>query len=80
MVGVLVFANWGKPDLDTGLWYAIYSAKWIIAGILGLGFAAALVLWFEFPFWKMAISGFCCGCLGFGVPVMTRWCRLRLVS
>lgn len=56
MVGVLVFANWGKPDVDTGLWYAIYSSQWIIAGLLSLGFAASLVLWFEFPLWKMAIS------------------------
>jgi uncharacterized protein len=57
MVGVLVFANWGKPDIDTGLWFTIYSAKWAIAGLLALGFAAVLVLWFEVPSWKMAISG-----------------------
>ena len=57
MVGVLVFANWGKPDIDTGLWYTIYSSKWIIAAILAAGFAAVLVLWFNVPLWKMAISG-----------------------
>jgi uncharacterized protein len=57
MVGVLVFANWGKPDIDTGLWYTIYSSKWVITGFLGVGFAAVLVLWFEFPLWKMAVSG-----------------------
>jgi uncharacterized membrane protein YraQ (UPF0718 family) len=68
MVGVLVFANWGKPDLDTGLWYAIYSAKWIIAGLLGIGFAAALVLWFEFPLWKMAISAFVVAALALLFP------------
>jgi len=56
MIGVLVFANWGKPDIEEGLWYTIYSSKWIIAGILGLGFASSLVLWFEFPLWKMGIS------------------------
>lgn len=56
MVGILVFANWGKPDIEEGLWYTIYSSKWIIAGILGIGFAAALVAWFELPLWKMAIS------------------------
>ena len=27
MVGILVFANWGKPAEATGLWAAIYSAK-----------------------------------------------------
>ncbi len=56
MVGILVFANWGKPDLDTGLWAAIYSAKWIITG----GFAAALgvflALWFNITWWKVALT------------------------
>src|SRR5512147_909930 len=28
MVGVLVFANWGKPVEPGGLWMAIYDAKW----------------------------------------------------
>ncbi len=40
MVGILVFANWGKPLEQIGLWYAIYKAKWLItgifAGLLGL--------------------------------------------
>lgn len=31
MVGILVFANWGRPDQQEGLWYAIYSAKWKLA-------------------------------------------------
>ncbi|MCA1997032.1 MAG: permease, partial [Armatimonadetes bacterium] len=28
MVGILVFANWGKPDVQQGLWYTIYKLKW----------------------------------------------------
>ncbi|MCA1960873.1 MAG: permease [Desulfomonile sp.] len=56
MVGILVFANWGKPDIETGLWYSIYSSKWIVAGFLSIAFAAVLVLWFEIPLWKMAVS------------------------
>ncbi|MBI5572547.1 MAG: permease [Desulfomonile tiedjei] len=64
MIGMLVFANWGKPDVDTGLWYSIYSSKWIVTAVLGLGFAAALVLWFEIPLWKMIISGALVGILG----------------
>jgi uncharacterized membrane protein YraQ (UPF0718 family) len=56
MVGILVFANWGKPDLDTGLWAAIYSAKWVVTA----GFAAALgvmlVLWFKIKWWKVALT------------------------
>ena len=30
MVGILVFANWGKPQEATGVWAGIYTAKWII--------------------------------------------------
>jgi hypothetical protein len=56
MVGVLVFANWGKPDVEVGFWVAIYSAKWMITALLGIGLAAVLVLWFGMPLWKMGIS------------------------
>jgi uncharacterized membrane protein YraQ (UPF0718 family) len=68
MVGVLVFANWGKPDTDTGLWYSIYSSKWFITALLSLGFAAVLVLWFEVPLWKMAISGAAVAIIGWFFP------------
>ena len=68
MVGVLVFANWAKPDVDTGLWYSIYSSKWIITGLLSIGFAAVLVLWFEVPLWKMAISGAAVAVIGWFFP------------
>ncbi len=68
MVGVLVFANWGKPDVQTGLWFTVYSAKWTIAALLGLGFAAVLVLWFEIPLWKMVISGASVAVVGLGFP------------
>ncbi len=43
MIGILVFANWGKPDINTGVWYTIYSTKWVITGILSLGFASVMV-------------------------------------
>jgi uncharacterized protein len=68
MVGILVFANWGKPDTDTGLWYAIFSSKWLIAALLSLGFAAVLVLWFAVPLWKMAISGVAVALIGWFFP------------
>jgi hypothetical protein len=68
MVGVLVFANWGKPDTDTGLWYSIYSSKWVITGLLSIGFAAVLVMWFEVPLWKMAISGAAVAVIGWSFP------------
>ena len=41
MVGVLVFANWAKPQsTGAGLWQAVFAAKWYITAF----FLAALVL------------------------------------
>ncbi len=68
MVGILVFANWGKPDINTGFWYSIYSTKWIITGALSLGFAAVMVMWFGVPLWKMAISVAAVGIIGSFFP------------
>lgn len=68
MVGVLVFANWAKPDTDAGFWYSIYSSKWIITGLLSIGFGAVLVLWFGVPLWKMAISGAAVAVIGWFFP------------
>ena len=38
MVGILVFANWARPQESTGLWFAIFRAKWPVTG----GFAVLL--------------------------------------
>jgi uncharacterized membrane protein YraQ (UPF0718 family) len=44
MVGILVFANWGKPTGDSGgLWSSIHSAKWIITAVFGIVLVVALV-------------------------------------
>jgi uncharacterized membrane protein YraQ (UPF0718 family) len=56
MVGILVFANWGKPQTDNAVWGAVYSAKWIITSLLALAFAGVLVLWFEVRWWKMLLA------------------------
>lgn len=56
MIGILVFANWGKPQTEGGLWGAIHSAKWIITSLLAIGFAAVLVAWFRLTWWKMLLA------------------------
>jgi len=61
MVGILVFANWAKPTETTGTWYAVYSVKWIITGLLALILVVVLVLWFkkeELGEWVGASWGF----------------------
>ena len=33
MVGILVFANWAKPQETAGLWFSIFKAKWIVTAL-----------------------------------------------
>ncbi len=48
MVGFLVFANWAKPQHgDSGLWAAIFSAKWYIALGFLLMTGMMLLRWFK---------------------------------
>jgi hypothetical protein len=54
MVGILVFANWGKPEESTGLWAAIFNAKWMITSILSVLFGLMLIFWFQMRAWKVA--------------------------
>ncbi|MGD8868746.1 MAG: permease [Gemmatimonadales bacterium] len=54
LIGILVFANWGEPSAATGLWHAIYSAKWLLTAALALALAVALVRWFGLETWKVA--------------------------
>ncbi|PIX82984.1 MAG: hypothetical protein COZ33_07770, partial [Nitrospirae bacterium CG_4_10_14_3_um_filter_70_108] len=54
MVGVLVFANWGAPAEPSGIWAALYEAKWGITALFGLFFALALVVWMGLPWGRVA--------------------------
>lgn len=46
MIGILVFANWGKPMEESGLWHAIYAAKWYVTGLFGILFGYVIIRWF----------------------------------
>ncbi len=56
MVGILVFANWGKPAEASGIWAALYGAKWIVTSLFAAALGVMLVLWFEIAWWKMALT------------------------
>lgn len=57
MVGVLVFANWGRPDAESGaLWQTVYAAKWWITAGFGAGLTFVLVRWFGVPGPKAGIG------------------------
>ena len=53
MVAILVFANWGKPEQETGVWYAVYSHKWAITAMAGVSFAVILVAWLGLAWWRV---------------------------
>ncbi len=56
MVGILVFANWGKPMHDAGLWHAVFAAKWVVTAALSAALATMLVAWFDVRWWKMLLA------------------------
>jgi len=45
MIGILVFANWGEPGDEDGIFHVVYSGKWIITSIFAI--ALALILAFR---------------------------------
>jgi len=56
MVGILVFANWGKPVSSAGFWQAVYSAKWVITAIFSVALAGMMVAWFSIRPWKVLLA------------------------
>ncbi len=48
LVGILVFANWGRPaEGETGLWATIHAARFALAGGFGVLLAFTLWAWYE---------------------------------
>ena len=51
LIGILIFANWGKPATGatgaTGLWSMIYGAKWIVTGLFAVLLVGTLIAWFQ---------------------------------
>ena len=61
MVGILVFANWGKPIVEGGAWAAVYHSKWLVTAVLVGGLGAMLAGWFkkdELKEWASTTWGF----------------------
>lgn len=56
MVGILVFATWGKPAETSGWWYTIFVSKWKISAILGAVLGTILVVWFGLGWRRFAIA------------------------
>ncbi|MDD3148730.1 MAG: permease, partial [Candidatus Riflebacteria bacterium] len=68
MVFILVFANWGKPQAETGLWANIYEQKWVLTSISGFALGIMLVGWFGLKAWKAIFTGVASATLAFMFP------------
>jgi hypothetical protein len=53
LVGVLVFANWGRPSQEAGLWAAVHSVKWLLTAAFAAGLGLMLIAWFGQAWWKV---------------------------
>lgn len=56
MLGVLIFANWGKPGEGAAFFQAVYSVKWIITGLFSVGFGVILIVWFDMKWWHAVVA------------------------
>ena len=57
MVGILVFANWGKPGSTEGVWFAFWSSKWLVTTGFAVALGVMLVLWFGLKWHKVLLVG-----------------------
>jgi len=68
MLAVLIFANWGRADADTGFFATVFAAKWWLtagsAALLGL----VLWRWFSLAGGKLALTALATAVTAFILP------------
>lgn len=68
MIGILVFANWGRPTVEEGLWFTIYHSRWVVTGVLSGGLGLVLVAWFGLSWGRLSIVAIPTGILAILFP------------
>ena len=68
MVGVLVFANWARPQETSGLWFAIFKAKWIVTAIFAALMGFCLWRFFRVRLAWIALAAVPAAGLAFALP------------
>ena len=56
LTAILVFANWGHTDDTTGIWYFLYTYKWLLTSIFGILLGIVLIRWFAVAWWKIVLT------------------------
>jgi len=68
MVGVLIFATWGKPEQPVGVWNAVYGVKWWLTGLFGIVLGVLLTKWFHVKAFKVVLAAAVVLVLAFAFP------------
>jgi len=53
MIAILVFANWGKPIENSGIWAFIYNQKWVVTSLFSSILGLIMIFWFKMCWWKV---------------------------
>lgn len=56
MSAILVFANWGRPVETSGVWHAIFVAKWWITSVFSIVLGLALWKFLGVKLWRIALA------------------------
>jgi len=68
MVGVLIFATWGKPEQPVGFWNAVYGVKWWLTGLFAIALGVLLTKWFRVKAFKVVLAAAAVLVLAFVFP------------
>lgn len=68
MVGILVFANWARPQETAGVWFAIFKAKWILTGLFSALMGLCLWRFFKVKLAYILLSAVPAVVLAFALP------------
>ncbi|MCX7800469.1 MAG: permease [Fimbriimonadales bacterium] len=68
MAGVLVFANWGRPDSTGGFWHAVHTLRWPITALFALSLAFCLVRFLGVPWTRLAPVAAATAALALALP------------
>src|SRR5690606_38580156 len=58
MVAVLVFANWGRSDSETGFFARMFAAKWVLTSVSAALLGLVLWRWFKLSVVRLGVTAF----------------------
>jgi uncharacterized membrane protein YraQ (UPF0718 family) len=68
MVGILVFANWARPQQVAGFWSAVFAAKWKITTAFALLLGLGLWRFFKIKLLYLALAAVPAAVIAFAAP------------